>query len=59
MKLHGAPMVHASRPGYSGGRDQEDGSPSPAQVKHSQDPISNYPIQKKASGVAQLPTMSS
>jgi hypothetical protein len=41
-------VAHACNPSYSGGRDQEDHVPKPAQANSLQDPIS-----KRVVGVAQ------
>jgi hypothetical protein len=48
-----APVAHACNPSYSRGRDQEDHSSKPAQVKSSQEPISKNPSQSMAGEVAQ------
>jgi hypothetical protein len=46
-------VTHACNPGYSGGRDQEDGGLKPTQANSSQDPISKKPFAERAGGVAQ------
>jgi hypothetical protein len=53
-------VAHAYNPGYSGGRDQENGGSKPAQANSSPEPISkktktkNKKITKKAGGVTQM-----
>jgi hypothetical protein len=46
-------VAHTCNPSYSGGRDQEDLSSKPAQIRSSQDPILKKPYTKRAGGVAQ------
>jgi hypothetical protein len=42
-----APVAHACKPNYSGGRDQEDFGSKPAWAKSLQDTTSKIPITKK------------
>jgi hypothetical protein len=46
-------VAPAFNPSYSGGRDQENHGPKPAQANRLRDPISKIPITKRAGGVVQ------
>jgi hypothetical protein len=48
------PIFHAYNPSYSGSRDQEDHGSKPVWTNSLRDSISEYPIQKRAGGVAQV-----
>jgi hypothetical protein len=54
LKVSQAPLAYIYNPCYSGSRDQEDRSSKPAWANSLRDPMSKYPTQEGAGGVAQV-----